>query len=175
MCAAPVSAPRVPAAGLTAPPKRGLREAVIAFRHRNFTLFWTGALISNIGTWMQNVTVPFALLYVMHTAPVWVGVTTVCMLIPGVLLGPIAGSIADRFPRRSVLMISQAVMGGMALALWGVWIAGARNPWVFVGLIALNGVANGLTMPSWQAFVTELVPRSDLLNAIALNSAQFNG
>jgi MFS family permease len=175
MCAAPVSAPRVPAAGLTAPPKRGLREAVIAFRHRNFTLFWTGALVSNIGTWMQNITVPFALLYVMHTGPAWVGVATVSLLLPGVLFGPLAGAIADRFPRRTVLIISQAIMGGLALGLWGVWVAGNRNPYVFVGIIALTGVANGLTMPSWQAFVTELVPRKDLLNAITLNSAQFNG
>src|SRR6476661_7268110 len=87
----------------TGPPRRGLREAVVAFRHRNFTLFWSGALVSNIGTWMQNITVPFALLYVMHTGPAWVGVATVCLLLPGVLLGPLAGSIADRFPRRSVL------------------------------------------------------------------------
>src|SRR4051794_15599763 len=79
------------------PPRRGLREAVVAFHHRDFTLFWTGALVSNIGTWMQNVTVPFALLYVMHTAPVWVGVVTVSMFLPAVLLGPVAGSIADRF------------------------------------------------------------------------------
>src|SRR5437588_148371 len=83
---APASAPRVPAAGAVAPPKRGLGEAVVAFRHRNFTLFWTGALVSNIGTWMQNITVPFALLYVMHTGPAWVGFATVSLLLPGVLL-----------------------------------------------------------------------------------------
>ena len=157
------------------PPRRGLRQAVVAFRHRNFTLFWSGALISNIGTWMQNVTVPFALLYVMDAAPVWVGIATVSMLLPGVLLGPLAGSIADRFPRRVTLMICQAVMGAFALAMWAAWVAGARQPWVYILLIALNGLVNGLTMPAWQAFVTELVPRSDLLNAITLNSAQFNG
>src|SRR5438046_3709858 len=108
MCAAPVSAPRVPAAGLTTPPKRGLGEAVVAFRHRNFTLFWTGALISNIGTWMQNVTVPYALLYIMHTGPAWVGVATVSQFLPGLIFGPLAGSLADRLSRRTILMVSQA-------------------------------------------------------------------
>src|SRR5437763_5169155 len=152
MCAAPVSAPRVPAAGLTAPPKRGLREAVIAFRHRNFSLFWTGAMVSNIGTWMQNITVPYALLYVMHTSAVWVGIATLSQFLPAVILGPVAGWMADRFDRRRLLLLSQVLQLLLALALWAAWVAGLRGPAGFVGLVALNCVAFGMTMASWQAY-----------------------
>src|SRR5947207_15560820 len=113
-------------AGASPAKERGLRHAVIAFHHRNFTLFWTGALISNIGTWMQNLTVPFALLYVMHTSSVWVGIATISQFLPGVLLGPVAGYIADRFDRRRVLLLSQVVQLLLALLLWVVWEAGLR-------------------------------------------------
>ena len=159
----------------SAPAQRGLRGAVVAFRYRDFRLFWTGALISNIGTWMQNLTVPYALLYVMHTSAVWVGIATISQFLPGVILGPLAGWMADRFNRRVLLLVSQVVQLVLALALWAAWVAGLRDPFGFVALVALNGVVFGITMASWQSFVTELVPRSDLLNAITLNSAQFNG
>ncbi|MDQ1397321.1 MAG: hypothetical protein QOG64_2580 [Acidimicrobiaceae bacterium] len=157
------------------PHQRGLRAAVVAFHHRNFTLFWLGALVSNIGTWMQNLTVPFALLYVMNTSSVWVGIATISQFLPSVILGPIAGWLADRFERKRVLLISQLVQLLLALLLWGAWQTGLRSPTAFVGLVALSGAVFGVTAASWQAFVSELVPREDLLNAITLNSAQFNG
>src|SRR5947207_3458343 len=102
----------------SAPSERGLRHAVVAFHNRNFSLFWTGALISNIGTWMQNVTVPYVLLYVVHAPPVWVGVAAVGQFIPGVILGPIAGALADRFPRRRVIVTSQAFQALFAFVMW---------------------------------------------------------
>src|SRR3954470_2195264 len=164
-----------PMASPSAPARRGLRGAGVAFRYRDFRLFWTGALISNIGTWMQNLTVPYVLLYVMHTSAVWVGIATVSQFLPGVVLGPVAGWMADRFNRRVLLLVSQVVQLLLALALWAAWMAGLRDPLGFVALVALNGVVFGITMASWESFVTELVPRADLLNAITLNSAQFNG
>src|SRR5437868_6770754 len=157
------------------PNRPGLRGAVVAFRHRDFSLFWTGAMISNIGTWMQNITVPYARLYVMHTSAVWVGIATLSQFLPAVILGPVAGWMADRYDRRRLLLVSQVMQLLLALALWAAWVAGLRSPAGFVGLVALNGVVFGMTMASWQAYVTELVPREDLLNAITLNSAQFNG
>jgi MFS family permease len=161
-------------AGRSAPAERGLRQAVSALRHRNYAWFWTGALISNCGTWMQNVTIPFVLLYVMHTGAVWVGIATLALVLPQMLLGPFAGSFADRFPRKRVIIVSQSVQAVLALVMWAVWIGGVRKPAVYIGLVALIGMANALNMPAWQAFITELVPRSDLLNAVTLNSAQFN-
>ena len=67
------------------------------------------------------------------------------------------------------------IRGVLALALWAMWVAGGRSPTLMVALVAGGGLAFGATMPSWQAFLTELVPRDDLLNAVTLNSAQFNG
>ena len=159
----------------SAPSERGLRHAVVAFHNRNFSLFWSGALISNIGTWMQNLTVPFALLYVMKTSSVWVGIATVSQFLPGVILGPVAGYIADHFDRRRVLLLSQVIQLLLALLLWAVWQSGLRSPLGFIAIVSLNGVVFGVTMATWQAFVTQLVPREELLNAITLNSAQFNG
>ena len=154
--------------------RRRLGDALVALHHRNYALFWTGALISNIGTWMQNVTVPYVLLYVMHTSPVWVGVATASQFLPGVVLGPYAGAMADRFPRRTVILVCQAVMTVIALGMWAAWSSGVRSPVFYVATVGAIGLANGLNAPSWQAYVTELVPRADLFNAITLNSAQFN-
>jgi MFS family permease len=151
----------------------GLRQSVKAFHHRDFALFWSGALVSNAGTWMQNVTVPFVLLELTHS-PVWVGLAAFVQFFPGVIFGPVAGPLADRFPRRTVLLWSQVAQGLLALGLWAAWVGHARRPVVLLVLVGLNGVAAGLAVPAWQAFVSELVPRRDLLNAVTLNSAQFN-
>lgn len=122
---------------------------------------------------MQNVTVPFVIYQVTRSAT-WVGLSAFVQLSPSVLMGPLAGWVADRFDRRKVLIAGQAAQGLLAGALWAAWVAGVRSPLVLLLLLGLGGVAFGLTIPSWQAFITELVPRRDLLNAITLNSAQFN-
>ncbi len=148
-------------------------RTVAALKHRDFALFWVGALISNIGTWMQNVTVPYVVFQITHSAG-WVGLAAFASLAPALLFAPLAGALADRFNRRVLLAWSQVVQGLLALGLWGAWVAHWRSPGLLIGIIAVNGAAFGCTMPSWQAFLTELVPRDDLLNAITLNSAQFN-
>src|SRR5215472_13756546 len=139
-------------------------RTVAALKHRDFALFWGGALVSNIGTWMQNVTVPYVVFQITHSAG-WVGFAAFASL---------AASLADRIDRRRLLAWSQVVQGLLAMALWGAWIAHWRSPGLLIGIITVNGAVFGCTMPSWQAFLTELVPREDLLNAITLNSAQFN-
>lgn len=139
-----------------------------------FRRFWIGALVSNSGSWMQNVSVPFVL-YQMTESATWVGVASFAQFFPAVLAGPLGGSIADRFPRRSVLLVAQAAMAAVALALWALWSSGAAAPWSLTVLVALLGATSGVAIGSWQAFVSELVPRDLLLNAVTLNSAQFNG
>jgi MFS family permease len=152
---------------------RGLRQSVKALHHRDFALFWSGALASNAGTWMQNVTVPFVLLELTHSA-LWVGLSAFVQFFPAVIFGPVAGSLADRFSRRMLLLWSQAAQGLLAMGLWAAWVGHVRRPAILLLLVGLNGVVAGLAVPAWQAFVSELVPREDLLNAVTLNSAQFN-
>src|SRR5438046_5416051 len=101
----------------------------------------------------------------MKTSAVWGGFATVSQFLPGVVLGPIAGWMADRNDRRILLIVSQVLQLALALLLWVAWLAGLRSPLGFIGLVAANGIVFGMTMPSCQAFVTELVPRDDLLNA----------
>jgi MFS family permease len=155
------------------PPARGLRHAARAFRHRDFTVFWLGALASNTGSWVQNIAVPIVIYRVTHSAT-WVGFATFSQFVPVMLLGPWAGSIADRFDRRKVLLTTQALMAVGALALWLAWWQGVRSPWAILALVAVSGVFAGINIPSWQAFVNDLVPREDLLSAVTLNSLQFN-
>ncbi len=144
-----------------------------ALRHRNFALFWTGALISNIGSWMQSLAVPFVI-YEATGSAAWVGFAAFMQFFPTVLLAPLGGSLADRYPRRMVLLVTQTIFAALAFALWGAWIAGVRSPLALTAIVGAGGVVAGVNIPSWQAFISELVPREDLLGAITLNSAQFN-
>lgn len=169
----PDAAPAGPGAATTAA-KPGLREAAAALSVPEFRRFWIGALISNSGSWMQNVSVPFAL-YALTGSTVWVGLASFMQFFPALLFGPLGGSLADRFPRRTVLLVAQAAMAVVALALWALWASGAASPWSITALVAVLGAVAGVSIGSWQAFVAELVPRDMLLNAVTLNSAQFNG
>ena len=150
-----------------------MRHALRAFRHRNFTIFWWGALVSNTGTWLSNLTVPYVL-YQLTGSALWVGMATVAQFAPGVLLAPLGGALADRRDRRVILLWCQFFLAVAALLLWGAWASGLRDPLVVLGLMAVAGSLSGLSMPSWQSFVNDLVPREDLLSAITLNSLQFN-
>lgn len=152
----------------------GLRDAGAAFRIPEFRRFWLGALVSNSGTWMQNVSVPFVL-YQLTESPAWVGLASFMQFFPAVLLGPVGGSLADRFPRRTVLLVAQAALAAVAVGLWALWSSGSASPWTVTALVAVSGAVAGLMIGAWQAFVSELVPRDLLLNAVTLNSAQFNG
>jgi MFS family permease len=169
------------------PPELALRTAVAAapaeapvagrrgaFAVRDFRLFWAGALVSNIGTWMQNVTVPFVI-FQLTGSSAWVGLATFAVLFPGVVLGPLAGAVADRLDRRRLVFWSQLAQAGAAFALAAVWASGNHRPGVIVALVAVGGVIFGLSMPAWQGFVSDLVPRPLLPSAITWNSMQFHG
>jgi MFS family permease len=157
----------------TSPAPRGIRHAARAFRHRDFRIFWLGALASNTGSWVQNLAVPYVLYQVTESA-FWVGLATFTQFVPVMLLGPLAGSIADRFDRRKVLLVTQSLMALAALALWAAWASGVRSPIAILALVSVAGIFAGVNIPSWQSFVNDLVPRDDLLSAVTLNSLQFN-
>ena len=101
--------------------------ALAAMRHRDFALFFSAALVSNTGTWMQTITVPFVLDQLTHST-VWVGLGALGTFFPATVVGPLAGSLADRYSRRTVLLVSQVVMMASALALWAVWVGGTSSP-----------------------------------------------
>ena len=96
-----------------------LRQAGAAFAFRDYRLFWTGALISNIGTWMQNITVPYVLYHITGRA-VWVGFAVVAQILPSIVLNPLSGSLADRFSRRGQLRVSNGIQAvtAIGLTLW---------------------------------------------------------
>ncbi len=154
-------------------PDRGLRHAFRALRHRDFALFLTGAFLSSTGMWMQNVTVPYVLNEATGSAT-WVGLAGFAQFIPAMVMGPVGGTFADRFPRRRILIASQSVAMVIAFVLWLTVRDGQVDPGLMVALVAVGGIASGFGIPAWQSFVPELVPRESLLNAVALNSAQFN-
>jgi predicted MFS family arabinose efflux permease len=154
-------------------PERGLRAAVRALRHRDFALYWSSALVSSIGTWIQNTTVPFVV-YELTGSKSLIGITAFLNMFPTVVVGPLAGSLADRHPRRKVLLVTQVAQASVAAVLWLVWLSGADSVPALLVLVTMAALASGLNIPAQQAYVTELVPRRDLLNAITLNSAQFN-
>jgi MFS family permease len=146
---------------------------VKAFRYRDFRIFWIGALVSNTGTWVLNLTLPFVLFELTGSA-LWVGAAVAAQFLPMFMFSPLGGSVADQYPRRSVLLVMQLAMGGGAAFIWLAWVSDLRNPWVLLLLVAVVGALNGVSMPSWQGFVHDLVPREDLLSAVTLNSLQFN-
>ena len=151
------------------PSARGLA----AFGNRDYTIFWCGALLSNCGTWLQALVVPYVLFQLTGSA-LWVGLASAAQFLPMVVMSPLGGSLADRRSRRSVLLTTQTGMALTALGLLIAWTAGVASPWVLLFFTAVAGVLNGITMPSWQAFVSDLVPRELLLSAVTLNSVQFN-
>lgn len=160
-------------ADLATEPKEGFGNAVRAFRHRDFSLFWTGALLSNTGSWLQNVTVPYVL-FKLTNSETWVGMATFAQFLPSVLMSPIGGNLADRYDRRRVLLVTQSLLALAAAGQWAYWGRGGTNPWMLLVFVALTGVLGGLNIPAWQAYVPSLVPREDLLSAVTLNSLQFN-
>ena len=159
--------------GLMGTSGRGLRHAFRALRHRDFALFWSGAFVSSIGMWMQNVTVPF-LLHEATGSAAWVGLGAFAQFAPVMVMSPIGGSLADRHSRRRILMWNQVALLILALGLWSTVQGGDIRPGLIVTLVGLSGAVTGLGIPAWQSYVAELVPRESLLNAVTLNSAQFN-
>jgi MFS family permease len=154
------------------PAKRG--SAFASFRHRDFSVFWVSALSSNIGNWMQIITVPYALDQLTHSTTV-VGVGAFLTFFPRLLVTPIAGSLADRYSRRNVLFWSQVVMMLAAFGLWALWTTNEATPANLLVCVVIAALGNGITLAAWQSFVTQLVPPEDMFNAIRWNSIQFAG
>jgi MFS family permease len=145
-----------------------------AFRHRNYRLFFGGQAISMIGTWMQSVALAW-LLYRLTGSAALLGAVGFCSQFPIFLLAPLGGIVADRTPRRRILVATQAAAMLIAAALAAFTLTGHTRPAHIFVLATLLGVVNAFDIPARQAFVAELVDAEDLMTAIALNSSIING
>ena len=150
-----------------------LPQIVRALRNPSFRLFWSGNFLSNIGTWMQNVAQGWLILTLTGSA-FWLGVVGFAGSIPFLLFTLFGGVIADRVNKRKLLLVTQTIMMLLAFALAALAWLKIITVWEVLLLSFLNGMAMAMNAPSYQALVPRLVPREDLTNAIALNSAQFN-
>jgi MFS family permease len=144
-----------------------------ALRHRDFRLFWTGNFLSNIGTWMQNIAQGWLVLQLTNSA-FWLGVVGFAASFPILLFALIGGVIADHVNKRKLLMVTQSAMMAFAFIMAALAYFKVINVHEIVFLALGTGIAMSLNTPTYQALVPQLVPREDLTNAIALNSAQFN-
>ena len=141
---------------------------------RNYRIYAAGALVSNIGTWMQRVAQDWLVLQLTDNNGTALGITTGLQLLPALLLSPYAGVVADRFSKRTVLSITQIAMATPAALLGILAIAGVAMPWHVYVLAFTFGVATAFDAPARQSFVVEMVGQDDLANAVGLNSASFN-
>jgi MFS family permease len=145
-----------------------------ALRHRNFQLFFSGQIISLVGTWMQTVAQSW-LVYRLTGSSVLLGLLGFVGQIPILLLSPPAGLVADRWKRRSVVIATQTASMLLAFILAALTMTNRIKVWEIIVLATLLGVVNAFDVPARQSFLIEMVGREDLLNAIALNSSMFNG
>ena len=152
--------------------ERGVSEMFRALRHRNFRLFWSGAFLSNTGTWMQAVAQGWLVLQ-LSNSPFWLGVDGFMATAPGLVLTLAGGVFADLFDRRKLLIYTQAVAGIAALTLGVLVLTSVVKVWMILCLSFVTGCCMSLAGPSYMALVFDLVGHKDLANAIALNSTQF--
>ncbi|WP_432509198.1 MFS transporter [Kineococcus auxinigenes] len=146
-----------------------------SLRHRDYRLWATGAVVSNTGTWMQRVAQDWLVIQVLTNGSGTAGgITTGLQFGPILLLAPVAGWVADRFPQRRTLMATQAAMMVLGLAMAALVLSGFVQLWHVYVLATLLGCVSALDGPVRQTFVGQLVPPEDLPNAIGLNSASFN-
>jgi MFS family permease len=149
-----------------------------SLRNRNYRLYAMGGVVSNTGTWMQRVAQDWLVLQLHHgsaaSASTALGITTGLQFLPILLLSPYAGLVADRVPKRRLLQVTQAWLGMSGLLLGVLAVTGVVEPWMVYTVAFTFGVGAAFDAPARQAFVSEMVDRDDLSNAVGLNSASFN-
>ena len=145
-----------------------------ALRYRDFRLFWTGLLISNIGTWMQ-MTATNWLLYQLTGSAVLLGLNGIFRAVPAIGLGVISGTFADRYDRRKLMIFTEVVSSLLAFALGVLDHSGHIEAWHIYTFTFLNAAVGSFDGPARQALFPSLVPRSALANAVALNSLLWKG
>ncbi len=149
------------------------RTTFSSIRHRNYRLFFFGQCISLIGTWLQNTALAW-LVYTITRDSRALGLMSFLGAVPILFLGVYAGTVADEFPKRKIIIITQSLLGVFAFLLaffvWQNWTA----IWILGLVNLLSGATIAFDLPTRQAFVVEMVGKDDVANAVALNSSIFN-
>jgi len=141
---------------------------------RNYRLYASGAVVSNVGTWMQRVAQDWLVLQLTHNSGTALGITTGLQFLPILLLSPYAGLVADRFPKRRLLQVTQLMLAVPALILGLLAVTGVAQSWHVYAVAFVFGIGSAFDAPARQSFVSEIVGPDDLTNAVGLNSASFN-
>ena len=149
------------------------QDTFAALKHPNYRLWFFGQMVSLMGTWMQS-TAQGYLVYQLTGSPTYLGLVGFFGGLPTWLFTLFGGVIADRLPRRTLLIITQTAMLILAFILAGLTFTNLVQPWHIIVLAFLLGVANAFDAPARVSFVAELVSREDMTNAIAMNSTMFN-
>jgi predicted MFS family arabinose efflux permease len=170
--------PPSPATPAAAPTGHGLWAALRdttfrSLRHRNYRRYFLGQIVSFTGSWMQSAALMW-LLYDRTGDPRWPAWLLVAQVGPTLLFGPWGGGLADRVPKRRLILVTQSVFLAHAVLLTLLVAADLAAPWLVLGLMAVSGVVQAADLPARLAFVPDLVPRDDLINAVGLNSLVFN-
>jgi len=144
-----------------------------SLRNRNYRLFAAGQVVSNTGTWMQRIAQDWLVLTITHSGTA-LGIVTALQFLPILLFSVWGGVLADRFPKRTMLMITQSAMGVLASILGLLTVTGNISEWQIYVFALLLGTVTAADTPARQSFVVEMVGPADLQNAVSLNSANFN-
>ncbi len=144
-----------------------------SLRHRNFRLFFSGQLVSLIGTWMQNVGQAWLVLEMTHSS-FKLGVVSALQFAPMLFLSFFAGPLVDYFSKRKIIIVTQTIQMLLAFTLAILDFTGVVQYWHVLILATLLGIVNTIDMPARQSFIIEMVGKEDLMNAIAMNSSIFN-
>jgi MFS family permease len=151
----------------------GLKRGFAALGIRNYRLYWSGQVVSLVGTWMQQVSLPWLVL-ALGGSPIQLGFVAVLQFGPAMVLAPFGGVLADRIDKRRALIATQAAAATQALVLFALTATGVVEIWMVFVMALWLGLVNAVDMPLRQALAADLVPRNLLANAIALNSMAFN-
>ncbi len=145
-----------------------------ALKHRNFTILWIGLIVSNTGTWMQNVATGWLVLQITDS-PLWLGLLGLSFAVPMIILPLVGGAVVDRINRIKLLYFTQtgAMLTALVLAIL-TWSGHINLPSILIASF-ISSALLAFDNPARQALLPDLVPHSDLLNAISLNSATYTG
>jgi MFS family permease len=150
-----------------------MNNPFLSLKHRGFRYYWIAQSVSLVGTWMQNISLPWLSLTITKSA-LLLSIVGVAQYLPMLLFSLFAGALIERLPKKTVILITQAVLMLVSFGFFVLIVTAQIQYWHILVLALLTGFANTFDMPARQSFIIELVGRPDLMNAIGLNSATFN-